>query len=123
MVNYKTLVDVDLIIAFKDGEILMPMRNMYGQPAIELFKDMHLLHLMNINSKKGIVPLNIDFKRFLCEEVKISVRKLSYIIGKLVEVGYLVKDNRTYSLGDDFKKMFRRRKLKYTLEPYFNQYK
>lgn len=118
MPKYKTLLDVDLIMAFQDGDVLMPLRNMYKEPAINLFKDMHLMHLININSKSSVIPYRMDFKEFLSEEVGISVRKLAYVIKKLVEIGYVTKEDGVYTLTDDFKKLFKRKKLKHPLEPF-----
>lgn len=103
--------DVDLVMAFNEKSAMMPLRNLYGEPALDMFKEIHLLHLMNINSSKGLIPFNIDFKRFLSEEVKFSIRKVEYVMKDLISLGLVLKKDKDYLVEDKMKKMFEKNKM------------
>lgn len=108
--KFKTLKDVDLVLAFQNGNVLMPMRNLIGEAALSMFVDMHLLHLININSKRKVVPFNILFKRFLSDQLNISIRKIEYVMKRLVDDGLVLKNGREYKLSEEFSVLFERNK-------------
>lgn len=103
--------DVDLVMSFNQKMALMPLRNLYGEPALDMFKEIHLLHLININSKQGVIPFNIDFKTFLSEEVKFSIRKVEYVMKDLISLGLVLKKDKVYSVEEKMKKMFAKDKM------------
>lgn len=103
---FKTLWDVDFVLCWSSG-IQMPLRNLVGEPAMKLFQDLHLIHLININSKKNVIPFNIDFKRFLGEQTGFSIRKIEYLIKKLIADGRVIKEDRVYTLSKEFSDLFK----------------
>lgn len=111
MSGFKTLMDVDMVIAVKNKSgdyVYVPLRNMYGTAAIDIFKEDHLLHLIHINSKKGIIPFHVRFKEFLSDEVKVSVRKIEYVMKVLISEGYVLKEKRVYMLTEKYKKRYKK---------------
>lgn len=109
--KYKTIMDVDLVLCFQEGEVMMPLRNMYGEPAMKIFKEMYLIHLFNINATKGVIPFVADFKKFLSEETGISVRKIEYVMKKFVEDGFVSKSENSYRVGNRMKNLFNKKKV------------
>lgn len=108
--KYKTIMDVDLVLCFQDGEVMMPLRNMYGEPAMKIFKEMYLIHLFNINAKKGVIPFVVGFKQFLSSETGISIRKIEYVMKKFIEDDFVIKDESVYRVGKRMKDMFNKSK-------------
>lgn len=116
--GFKTLMDIDLVLSLSKGAAVMPLRKMYGEESLSLFKEIHLLHLININSEKGVARFSEDFKEFLAAEAGMSVRKVSYVISTLSRDGYFVKEKKNYVLQSSFKELFKSRELKYPIEGY-----
>lgn len=85
--KFKTLQDVELVLFSSEKFRGLSLRGIHGLGAGNMIKEIHYLHLLNINSRGGKkIKFDLVFKEFLSEQVGVSMRTVCGWMKKLVEL-------------------------------------